>query len=165
MTVSHTWRAYGLQPHRHRSFKLSNDSEFSEKLTDVVGLYINPPDKAMVICMDEKPGIRALDRSQTILPARPGMPAGMSNEYVRNGTMDLFAALNILDGTVVTQLHERHRHQEFLIFLREVDRKVSRELDVHMVLVVREAPELQAPLRPHRRVLAEPGRVVVQPTN
>jgi transposase len=134
MTVSRIWRAHRLQPHRQRSFKLSSDPEFSEKLTDVVGLYMNPPDKAVVICMDEKPGIQALDRDQPMLPLRPGMPTGISNEYVRNGTVDLFAALNILDGTVVTQLHRRHRQQEFLIFLREIDEKVPKELDVHMVL-------------------------------
>jgi transposase len=134
MTVSRIWNAHRLQPHRQRSFKLSNDPAFNEKLTDVVGLYMNPPDKAVVICMDEKPGIRALDRDQPMLPVRPGMPVGISNEYVRNGTTDLFAALNMLDGTVVTQLHRRHRHQEFLIFLREIEEKIPKELDVHMVL-------------------------------
>jgi transposase len=134
MTVSRIWNAHRLQPHRERSFKLSSDPEFNEKLTDVVGLYMNPPDKAVVMCMDEKPGIQALDRSQPMLPLRPGMPVGISNEYVRNGTVDLFAALNILDGTVVTQLHMRHRHQEFLIFLREIDERVPKELAVHMVL-------------------------------
>jgi transposase len=134
MTVKRVWEAHRLQPHRQRSFKLSNDPEFNEKLTDVVGLYMNPPDRAVVMCMDEKPGIQALDRDQPTLPLRPGMPVGISNEYVRNGTIDLFAALNILDGTVVTQLHRRHRHQEFLIFLRKLDGKVPKELDVHMVL-------------------------------
>jgi transposase len=134
MTVNRIWNAHRLQPHRQRSFKLSNDPEFNEKLADVVGLYMNPPDKAVVVCMDEKPGIQALDRDQPMLPLRPGMPVGISNEYVRNGTIDLFAALNILSGTVVTQLHRRHRHQEFIIFLREIDRKVPKELDVHMVL-------------------------------
>lgn len=127
-------KAHKIQPHRERSFKLSRDPEFNGKVIDVVGLYMNPPDKAAVMCMDEKPGIQALDRSQTVLPLREGMPASMSREYVRNGAIDLFAALNILDGTVVTQLHKRHRHQEFLIFLREIDEKVPKELDVHMVL-------------------------------
>ena len=133
-TVQRIWKAHRLQPHRQRSFKLSSDPEFNDKVRDVVGLYMNPPDKAVVICMDEKPSIQALDRSQTMLPLRPGLPAGMSNEYVRNGTIDLFAALSILDGTVVTQVHRRHRHQEFLIFLREIDEKVPEELDVHVVL-------------------------------
>ena len=133
-TVARIWQSHRIQPHRERSFKLSRDPEFNARVRDVVGLYMNPPDKAVVICMDEKPGIQALDRNQTILPLRPGMLASRSWEYERNGTIDLFAALNILDGTVVTQLHKKHRHQEFLIFLREIDEKVPRELDVHMVL-------------------------------
>lgn len=134
VTVHRIWKSHRLQPHRERSFKLSKDPEFNERVRDVVGLYMNPPDKAVVICMDEKPGIQALDRSQTILPLRPGMLASRSWEYERNGTIDLFAALNILDGTVVTQLHRRHRHQEFLIFLRTVDEKVPDGLEVHLVL-------------------------------
>lgn len=134
MTVRRIWKAHRLQPHRERSFKLSSDPEFNERVRDVVGLYMNPPDKAVVICVDEKPGIQALDRSQTILPLRPGMVASRSWEYERKGKIDLFAALSILDGTVVTQLHRRHRHQELLIFLREIDEKVPKELDVHMVL-------------------------------
>jgi len=134
MTVRRIWKAHRLQPHRERSFKLSSDPEFNERVRDVVGLYMNPPDKAVVICVDEKPGIQALDRSQTILALRPGMVASRSWEYERKGKIDLFAALSILDGTVVTQLHRRHRHQEFLIFLREIDEKVPKELDVHMVL-------------------------------
>lgn len=133
-TVARIWQSHRIQPHRARSFKLSRDPEFNERVRDVVGLYMNPPDKAVVICMDEKSGIQALNRSQTILPLRPSMSASMSWEYERKGTIDLFAALNILDGTVVTQLHKRHRHQEFLVFLREIDEKVPNELDVHMVL-------------------------------
>jgi transposase len=133
-TIQQIWKAHRIQPHRVRSFKLSSDPEFNEKVRDVVGLYMNPPERAIVVCMDEKPGIQALDRDQPILPVRPGAPAGVSNEYVRNGTIDLFAALNILDGTVVAQLHRRHRHQEFMIFLREIDERVPKELDVHMVL-------------------------------
>jgi len=134
MMVQRIWKTHRIQPHRERSFKLSRDPEFNERVRDVVGLYMNPPDKAVVICVDEKPGIQALNRSQTILPLRPGMPASTSWEYERNGRIDLFAALNILDGTVVTQLHKRHRHQEFLIFLREIDENVPKELDVHIVL-------------------------------
>lgn len=134
VTVHRIWKSHRLQPHRGRSFKLSKDPAFNDRVRDVVGLYMNPPDKAVVICMDEKPGIQALDRSQTILPLRPGMLASRSWEYERNGTIDLFAALNILDGTVVTQFHKKHRHQEFLIFIREIDEKVPKELDVHMVL-------------------------------
>jgi len=133
-TISQIWKSHRLQPHRERSFKLSKDPQFNERVRDVVGLYMSPPDKAVVICVDEKPGIQALDRSQTILPLRPGMPASRSWEYERNGTIDLFAALNILDGTVVTQFHKKHRHQEFLIFLRTIDEKVPAGLDIHMVL-------------------------------
>ena len=102
------------------------DPEFNEKVRDVVGLYMNPPDKAIVICVDEKPGVQALERNQTILPVRPGMPASRSYDYKRNGRIDLFAALNILDGTVITEFHKRHRHQEFLIFLRTIDGCVPR---------------------------------------
>jgi transposase len=134
-TVHRIWRSHRLQPHRERSFKLSRDPEFNERVRDVVGLYMNPPDKAVVICVDEKPGIQALDRGgQTVLPMRPGILASRSWEYERNGTIDLFAALKILDGTVVTQFHRRHRHQEFLIFLRAIDESVPKELDVHMIL-------------------------------
>jgi transposase len=133
-TVQKIWKAHRIQPHRERSFKLSTDPQFNEKVRDVVGLYMNPPDKAIVICVDEKSGIQALDRSQTILPIRPGMPASRSYDYRRNGRIDLFAALNILDGTVVTEFHRRHRHQEFLIFLRTIDECVPQELDVHMVM-------------------------------
>jgi transposase len=133
-TVQRIWRSHRLQPHRERGFKLSSDPQFNEKVRDVVGLYMNPPDKAVVICMDEKSGIQALDRSQTLLPLRPGVLASRSWEYKRNGTIDLFAALNILDGKVVTQLHRKHRHQEFLIFLRTIDANVPEELEVHMVL-------------------------------
>ncbi len=122
------------RPHRERSFKLSKDPQFNERVRDVVGLYMNPPDKAIVLCVDEKPGMQALDRSQTVLPLRPGMLASRSWEYERNGKIDLFAALNILDGTVVTQFHRRHRHQEFLVFLRTLDGKVPKELDVHVVM-------------------------------
>jgi transposase len=133
-TVHQIWRSHRIQPHRERSFKLSNDPQFNEKVRDVVGLYMNPPDKAVVICVDEKSGMQALDRSQSILPLRPGMPASRSWDYRRNGTIDLFAALNILDGTVVTEFHKKHRHQEFLIFLRTIDESVPEWLDVHIVM-------------------------------
>jgi transposase len=133
-TVARIWESHRIQPHRERSFKLSTDPKFNEKVRDVVGLYMNPPDKAIVICVDEKNGIQALDRSQTILPLRPGMPASMSYDYKRNGRIDLFAALNILDGTIITEFHKRHRHQEFLIFLRTIDTCIPKELDIHVVL-------------------------------
>lgn len=133
-TIARIWKSHRIQPHRERRVKLSRDPEFNEKVRDVVGLYMNPPDKAVVICVDEKSGMQALDRSQTVLPLRPGSPAARSWDYKRNGTIDLFAALNILDGTVVTQFHRRHRHQEFLVFLRTIDAKVPGELGVHVVL-------------------------------
>ncbi len=133
-TVQRVWKAHRIQPHRERSFKLSTDPAFNEKVRDVVGLYMNPPDKAIVICVDEKNGIQALDRSQTILPVRPGLPASRSYDYKRNGRIDLFAALNILDGTIITEFHKRHRHQEFLVFLRTIDECVPQELDIHMVM-------------------------------
>jgi transposase len=133
-TVHRVWKSHRIQPHRERSFKLSRDPEFNEKVRDVVGLYMNPPDKAVVVCVDEKSGMQALDRSQTVLRLREGYPAARSWDYKRNGTVDLFAALNILDGTVITEFHRRHRHQEFLIFLRTIDAKVPEELQVHIVL-------------------------------
>jgi transposase len=133
-TIARIWESHRIQPHRERSLKLSTDPAFNEKVRDVVGLYMDPPDKAIVICMDEKPGVQALERSQTVLPVRPGMPASRSYDYRRNGRIDLFAALNILDGTVITEFHKRHRHQEFLIFLRTIDGCVPQELDVHMVM-------------------------------
>jgi transposase len=133
-TVARIWESHRIQPHKERSFKLSTDAQFNEKVRDVVGLYMDPPDKAIIVCMDEKSGIQALDRSQTILPVRPGMPASRSYDYKRNGKIDLFAALNILDWTVITEFHKRHRHQEFLIFLRTIDDCVPKEFDVHMVL-------------------------------
>jgi len=133
-TVHRVWKAHKLQPHRERKLKLSSDPNFNEKVRDVVGLYMNPPDKAVVLCMDEKSGIQALDRSQTVLSLRPGLPSSRSWEYKRNGTIDLFAALNILDGTVVTQFHKRHRHQEFLVFLRTIDANIPQGVEVHMVL-------------------------------
>ncbi len=133
-TVHRVCKSHRIQPHRERSFKLSKDPEFNEKVRDVIGLYMNPPDKGVVICVDEKSGIQALDRSQTILPLRPGMPASRSWDYKRNGTIDLFAALNILNGTVVTEFHRRHRHQEFLIFLRTIEENVPEGLEIHIVL-------------------------------
>jgi len=133
-TIQRIWKSHKLKPHRERGFKLSSDPEFNEKVRDVVGLYMNPPDKAVVMCMDEKAGIQALDRSQTLLPLREGMLASRSWEYKRNGTVDLFAALNILDGKVITQTHKKHRHQEFLIFLRTINANIPEELDVHLVL-------------------------------
>lgn len=134
MTVQRVWKLYNLKPHLTRSFKLSKDKRFVEKLVDVVGLYLNPPERAVVLSFDEKPQIQALERAQTILPLRPGLPEGRSYDYRRNGKIDLFAALNTLDGTVITEFHHRHRNQEFLHFLHTVDARVDPELEVHMIM-------------------------------
>lgn len=122
-TVQRIWEAHGLQPHRVRRFKLSRDPQFLQKLTDVVGLYMNPPDKALVVCVDEKSQIQALDRSQPGLPMKPGRCGTMTHDYKRHGTTPLFAALNVLEGTVVADCMPRHRHQEFVRFLRKLDRE------------------------------------------
>jgi transposase len=133
-TVQRIWDANGLKPHRVKTFKLSRDKQFVEKLTDVVGLYINPPDKALVLCMDEKSQIQALDRTQPGLPMKRGRCGTMTHDYKRNGTTTLFAALNVLEGTVIGHCMPRHRHQEFLKFLRQIDRDTPGELDLHLVL-------------------------------
>jgi transposase len=123
-----------LQPHRLESFKFSNDPEFAPKVRDIVGLYMNPPDRAIVLSVDEKSQIQALDRTQPILPLRPGLPARQTHDYQRHGTTTLFAALNVLEGTVIAECQPRHRHQEFLRFLNRIDKSVSASLEVHLVL-------------------------------
>lgn len=133
-TVQRIWYAHGLQPHLVKTFKLSNDKQFEEKLTDVVGVYLNPPDKAVVLCVDEKTQVQALDRTQPGLPIKKGRCGTMTYDYKRNGTTCLFAAMNMLDGTVLGSCYPRHRHQEFLKFLRTIEREVPRELDIHMIL-------------------------------
>jgi transposase len=133
-TVQRIWDAHGLQPHRVRSFKLSGDPLFTEKLTDVVGLYLNPPEKALVLCVDEKSQIQALDRTQPGLPVKKGRAGTMTHDYKRNGTTTLFAALNTLDGSVVGECLPRHRHQEFLKFLRTLDREFPPELELHLIV-------------------------------
>ncbi|MBI1918275.1 MAG: IS630 family transposase, partial [Planctomycetes bacterium] len=133
-TVQRIWSARGLKPHLVETFKLSNDRRFEAKLLDVVGLYLNPPDKAVVLCMDEKSQIQALDRSQPSLPMKKGRAGTMTHDYKRNGTTTLFAALNVLTGLVIGQCLPRHRHGEFLRFLRGVDREVPADLAVHMIL-------------------------------
>src|SRR5881392_2027140 len=134
MTVARIWDSHGLQPHRVRNFKLSRDKQFVEKLTDVVGLYLNPPDKALVLCVDEKSQIQALDRTQPGLPVKKGRCGTMTHDYVRHGTTTLFAALNVLDGKVIGQCLPRHRHQEFLKFLRTVDAEFPPALELHLIL-------------------------------
>jgi transposase len=133
-TVQRIWDAHGLKPHRVRTFKLSNDPHFTEKLTDVVGLYLNPPEKAIVLCVDEKSQIQALDRTQASLPMKKGRAGTMTHDYKRNGTTTLFAALSMLDGSVVGQCLPRHRHQEFLKFLRHLDREFPGELELHLIV-------------------------------
>jgi len=128
------WHAFGLQPHRRENFKLSTDSFFVEKVRDIVGLYMSPPDHAIVLAMDEKSPIQALNRTQPILPLRPGLPEQQTHEYERNGTTSLFAALDIATGKVIGQCYQRHRHQEFLKFMDLVDSKLPPGTDVHLVL-------------------------------
>jgi transposase len=132
--VSRIWRAFGLQPHRRETFKLSSDPLFVDKVRDIVGLYLDPPLKAMVLCVDEKSQIQALDRTQPILPLAPGVPERRTHDYMRHGTTTLFAALDIATGEVIGELHRRHRSSEFLQFLRTIDANVPAELDVHLVM-------------------------------
>jgi putative transposase len=133
-TVHRVWTAFGLQPHRQKHFKLSTDPFFVEKVRDIVGLYLNPPDHAMVLGVDEKSQIQALDRTQPLLPLGLGYVEGVTHDYVRHGTTTLFAALDIASGQVLTQCTRRHRHQEFLQFLRHIDASVPVELAVHLIV-------------------------------
>jgi transposase len=131
--VSRIWRAFGLKPHLMETWKLSTDPQFIDKVRDVVGLYLDPPAAALVLCVDEKSQIQALDRTAPSLPILPTTPARRTHDYVRNGTASLFAALDVASGKVISQVHRRHRHQEFLKFLRSIDRTVPAELDVHLI--------------------------------
>ena len=133
-TVNRIWQSHHLQPHRTRTFKLSRDPHFLEKLTDVVGLYLNPPEKALVLCIDEKSQIQALDRTQPGLPMKKGRCGTMTHDYKRNGTTTLFAALEIAQGKVVGQCYARHRHQEFLKFLKRLDGEFPAEVKLHLVM-------------------------------
>lgn len=133
-TIQRIWYAHGLQPHRTQRFKLSKDPRFTEKLTDVVGLYLNPPDKAIVLCVDEKSQIQALQRTQPGLPMKKGRCGTMTHDYKRHGTTTLFAALNVLDGQVIGDCMPRHRHQEFLRFLRRLDQEFPAETPLHLII-------------------------------
>jgi putative transposase len=133
-TVNRVWKAFGIQPHRQKHFKLSTDPFFVEKVRDIVGLYLNPPDKAMVLCVDEKSQIQALDRTQPMLPLGLGYVEGVTHDYKRHGTTTLFAALDITSGQVLTQCKSRHRHQEFLNFLQHIDANVPENLEIHLVI-------------------------------
>jgi transposase len=131
--VSRIWRAFELKPHLVETWKLSTDPQFIDKVRDIVGLYLDPPAAALVLCVDEKSQIQALDRTAPSLPILPGTPARRTHDYVRNGTASLFAALDVASGTVISAVHRRHRHQEFLKFLRTIDRNVPADLEVHLV--------------------------------
>lgn len=134
MAISRIWRAFGLQPHRTETFKLSPDPLLIEKVRDIVGLYMNPPDRALVLCVDEKSQIQALDRTQPMLPMRPGQVERRTHDYKRNGTTSLFAALELKTNRVIGQLHRRHRSQEFRSFLDLVEANVPSDLDIHIVM-------------------------------
>jgi len=153
-TVYRLWQEYNLKPHRTRTFKLSRDIQFLEKLTDVVGLYLNPPEKSLVLCIDEKSQIQALDRTQPGLPLKKGRCGTFTHDYVRHGTTTLFAALEILEGKVIGQCFPRHRHQEFLKFLRRLDNEFPEEVKLHLVLDnygTHKHPKVQSWLKRHSR--------------
>jgi transposase len=133
-TVQGIWKAHGLSPHRWRHFKLSNDPVFAEKLTEIVGLYVDPPAHAVVLSVDEKSQIQALDRTQPGLPMKKGRAGTMTHDYKRHGTTTLFAALNVIDGTVIGQNMQRHRHQEFIRFLNRIEREVPADKAIHVIL-------------------------------
>jgi transposase len=133
-TVRRIWKRHNLKPHLTKTFKLSRDRRFAEKLHDVVGLYLNPPDRALVLCVDEKSQIQALDRTQPGLPLKKGRCGTMTHDYKRNGTTTLFAALNMLDGHVIGDCMPRHRHQEFIRFLKKIDAETPAELDLHLIV-------------------------------
>jgi transposase len=134
MAVARIWQAFGLEPHRTKTFKLSSDPFFVEKVRDIVGLYLNPPEHAVVLCVDEKSQVQALDRTRPILPLRPGVPAQQTHDYIRHGTTSLFAALEIATGQVIGTCQRRHRSQEFLRFLEAVDRQLPAGPEVHIVM-------------------------------
>jgi transposase len=134
MAISRIWRAFGLKPHRLETFELSTDPHFVAKVRDIVGLYMNPPDRALVLCVDEKSQIQALNRTQPALPLSFGYSETRTHDYVRHGTTTLFAALDIATGEVIGRLHRRHRAKEFLAFLKEIDREVPEDLDIHLVM-------------------------------
>jgi transposase/uncharacterized protein YerC len=154
-TIGRIWRDFNLKPHRSETFKLSTDPEFVAKVVDVVGLYHHPPEKAVVLCVDEKTQVQAVDRSQPILPMTPGTIERRTHDYVRHGTTTLFAAFNIADGTVITQTQRRHRSAEFKKFLTTIDKAVPAQLDIHLVAdnyAAHKTPEIKAWLAAHPRV-------------
>ncbi len=153
-SVWRTWQAFGLQPHRQEQFKLSTDPQFIEKVYDICGLYLNPPERAVVLCIDEKSQIQALDRTRPILPMLPGTPQRATHDYQRHGTSSLYAALDLATGKVIGSLHERHRAIEFHKFLQTIDREVPAHLTVHLVLdnsSTHKTPKIQRWLATHPR--------------
>jgi transposase len=152
--ISRIWRAFGLKPHLVETWKLSTDPQFIDKVRDIVGLYLDPPEAALVLCVDEKSQIQALDRTAPSLPILPTTPARRTHDYVRNGTTSLFAALDVASGKVISALHRRHRHQEFLKFLKTIDRNVPATLDVHLICDnygTHKTPQIQQWLLRHPR--------------
>ena len=133
MAIQRIWTGHNLKPHLTRTFKLSRDKRFTEKLHDVVGLYMSPPENALVLSFDEKSQIQALDRTQPILPLRPGIPESQTHDYKRNGTTTLFAAMDVLKGTIISKCYERHRHQEFINFLNQIEKEVPQDLTIHII--------------------------------
>ena len=154
-SVSRHWRAHGLKPHLVRGFKVSRDPKFAEKLEDIVGLYMSPPEHALVLCCDEKSQVQALDRTQPGLPMKKGRAATMTHDYKRNGTTTLFAALNVLDGQVISQCQQRHRHVEWLKFLRQIDRETPKDKALHLIAdnyATHKHPKVQEWLAKHPRI-------------
>jgi transposase len=154
MAVQRIWKKHRLQPHRVETFKLSRDRHFVEKLRDVVALYMNPPDKALVLSVDEKSQIQALDRTRPLLPLRPGIPARQTHDYKRHGTTTLFAALNMIDGKVIGECKPRHRAKEFIGFLKTIDRQTPQGLDLHLIVdnaSTHKTPAVKNWLKRHRR--------------
>jgi len=153
-SISRIWRAFGLQPHRTEDFKLSPDPQFIDKVRDIVGLYLNPPDAAVVLCVDEKTQVQALDRTAPVLPLMPGVPERRTHDYKRNGTTNLYAALDVASGNVITNMTARHRAEEFRKFLNIIDKEVPDHLDVHIVLdnvSTHKTPAIQRWLKRHPR--------------
>jgi transposase len=153
-TVGRIWKAFGLKPHQVETFKLSTDPQFVDKVRDVVGLYVDPPEKALVLCVDEKTQIQALDRSAPVLPMMPGMPERRTHDYLRHGITTLFAALDVATGQVIGSIHRRHRAAEFRTFLAKLDKQVPAELDVHLICdnySTHKAPTVRAWLDAHPR--------------
>ena len=176
-TVGRIWKAFGLKPHLVDTFKLSNDPQFIDKVRDVVGLYLDPPEKALVLCVDEKSQIQALDRSAPVLPMMPGLPERRTHDYVRHGITTFFAALDVATGQVYGSIHRRHRAVEFKKFLTKLDGQIPAELDVHLICdnyTTHKTPTvakwLRPPSIPHAPhpdllILAQPGRTLVRATN